>query len=66
MKSRFRAAMKSKKLPWSNLTAKFNSDTDTKMTGSEFQYNLLNVLTNMAQFSIDPKGVSSHIKTSDL
>ena len=58
MKSRFRAAMKSKSMPWLNLTKKFDSDADTNLTGSEFQYNLLNVLTNLAQFSIDPKGVS--------
>ena len=58
MKSRFRAAMKSKSMPWLNLTKKFDSDPDTNLTGSEFQYNLLNVLTNLAQFSIDPKGVS--------
>ena len=58
MKSSFRAAMKSKSLPWLNLTEKFDADSSSNMSGSEFQYSLLTVLTNMAQFSIDPKSVS--------
>ena len=58
MKSRFRAAMKSKTMPWLNLTKMFDSDTETNMTGNEFQYSLLDILTNQAKFSIDPKGVS--------
>ena len=49
--------MKSKSMPWLNLTKMFNSSQETNMTGSEFQYNLLEVLTNQAQFSFDPKGV---------
>ena len=61
MKSNFRAAMKSKSLPWLNMTKIFEADSSSNMSGSEFQYSLLIVLTNMAQFSIDPKSVS--IKT---
>jgi hypothetical protein len=57
MKSNFRAAMNSKSLPWLNLTKKFEADSSSNMSGSEFQYSLLTVLTNMAQFSIDPKSV---------
>ena len=59
MKSRFRAAMKAKSLPWQNLTKMFESDQESNMTGSEFQYSLLEVLINQAQFSFDPNGVSN-------
>ena len=50
--------MRAKSLPWLNLTKMFDTDQETNMTGSEFQYSLLEVLTNQAQFSFDPKGVS--------
>ena len=59
MKSRFRAAMRAKSMPWLNLTKMFEFDPESNMTGSEFQYSLLEVLTNQAQFSFDPNGVSN-------
>ena len=49
--------MKAKSLPWQNLTKMFESDQESNMTGSEFQYSLLEVLINQAQFSFDPNGV---------
>ena len=56
IKSRFRAAMKSKKLPWYNITQKMNSELSG--SGDEFQLELLDYLTNLVMFSIDPEGVS--------
>ena len=55
MKSYFRAAMKSKNMPWANLT---KNSKDIDMSPEAFQYKILKVLTNMAKFSIDPKSVS--------
>ena len=56
MKSRFRAAMKDKKLPWYNITTNMNNQQSG--SGDEFQYELLDYLTNLVMFSIDPEGVS--------
>ena len=56
MKSRFRAAMRDKRLPWYNITQKTNSEEAG--AGDEFQYELLDYLTNLVMFSIDPEGVS--------
>ena len=58
MKSRFRAAMTSKKLPWYNITQKMNNESAG--SGDEFQYELLDYLTNLVMFSIDPEGVSGY------
>ena len=56
MKSRFRAAMRDKRLPWYNITQKMNGEEAG--AGDEFQYELLDYLTNLVMFSIDPEGVS--------
>ena len=56
MKSNFRTAMKAKNLPWRNLTQEL-IDKNTVASVEEFQYSLIQYLNNMAEFSIDPKGV---------
>ena len=48
--------MKSKKLPWYNITQKMNNESSG--SGDEFQLELLDYLTNLVMFSIDPEGVS--------
>lgn len=55
MKSRFRAAMSSKKQPWLNLTKKLEQEAFGD--GAEFQYSVLEYLTNLVMFSIDPSSV---------
>ena len=52
MKSSFRAAMDSSKLPWANITAKMNEEA-----AKEFRYSVLDYLTNMVLFSGYPAGV---------
>ena len=56
MKSNFRTAMKAKSLPWKNLTQEL-LDKNTVTSVADFQFGLLKYLNNMAEFSIDPKGV---------
>ena len=56
MKSNFRTAMKAKSLPWKNLTKEL-IDKNTVTSEADFQFGLLQYLNNMAEFSIDPKGV---------
>ena len=56
MKSNFRTAMKTKSLPWRNLSQEL-IDRNTVASASEFQFGLIQYLNNMAEFSIDPKGV---------
>ena len=56
MKSNFRTAMKTKSLPWRNLTQEL-IDQNTVASAAEFQFGLIQYLNNMAEFSIDPKGV---------
>lgn len=56
MKSNFRTAMKTKSLPWRNLSQEL-IDKNTVASASEFQFGLIQYLNNMAEFSIDPKGV---------
>ena len=48
--------MKAKSLPWKNLTQEL-IDKNTVTSAAEFQFGLLQYLNNMAEFSIDPKGV---------
>ena len=45
-------------MPWKNLTEKLITD-DVVESNAEFQYQLVHYLHNMAEFSIDPKGVES-------
>ena len=52
MKSSFRAAMNSSKLPWANLTAEMDDEA-----AKEFRYSLLDYLANMVLFSSNPAGV---------
>ena len=52
MKSSFRAAMGSSKLPWANIT-----NTMDKETAMEFHYSVLDYLANMVLFSGNPAGV---------
>ena len=64
MKSSFRAAMGSSKLPWANIT----KDMD-KETAMEFQYSVLDYLANMVLFSGNPAGVKikcCHIDILDI
>ena len=58
MKSNFRTAMKSKSMPWKDLTTKLITDGVVD-SNAEFQYELVHYLHNMAEFSIDPKSVGS-------
>ena len=55
IKSRFRAAMSSSRLPWKNLTQKL--EDASAGAGVEFQYSVLEYLTNLAMFSSDPSSV---------
>ena len=55
IKSRFRAAMSSSRLPWKNITQKL--EEQSAGAGDEFQYSLLEYLTNLAVFSSDPSSV---------
>ena len=55
MKSNFRAAMNAKNLPWKNLTEKLVKENVVESI-DYFQFNLLHYVSNMAEFSIDPKG----------
>ena len=48
--------MKTKSLPWRNLSQEL-IDQNTVASASEFQFGLIQYLNNMAEFSIDPKGV---------
>ena len=55
MKSRFRAAISSTKLPWANITAKLDAGA-----ASDFQYSVLDYLANMVIFSSNSAGVISN------
>ena len=52
MKSKFRAAMNAKNLPWLNITKKLE-DANTG-AGAEFQFNLLNYISNLILFNSNP------------
>ena len=47
--------MNAKNLPWKNLTEKLVKDNVVESI-DYFQFNLLHYVSNMAEFSIDPKG----------
>ena len=57
MKSRFRSAMKSKLMPWLNMTKRFDSGIYGNLTGQDLQFNILEALTNLAEFTNEHKEV---------